>query len=161
MRKIRLEESRDDDVDIKVRFVKSFLDVIIAFLLEIKGSLSGYRIIENIYIIAKVLIPPSTIYPLFRSMEKRGLIERLKVKKNGGIFRLTVNGEKWLHKTMGELTKIQVSILSTISLCLEKRGIINQNFTCQINPTQYITKLKVDKPRKIEVLEELEELLPT
>jgi len=93
--------------DIKARCVKTFLDIIIAFTLKIRGCLSGYKIIEHIYSKTKVLVSPSTLYPVLHQMEDKSLIEKLQVDGRGGVYKLTRKGESWLYKAVEIILKSQ------------------------------------------------------
>jgi len=94
------------------RFVKTFLDVVIALTLVENRPLSGYRIIENIYEAFNVFIAPSVLYPTLHSMQKRGHIVKHKTTKRGGIFMLTPSGEAWLSEMVKALSNIRYNIVS-------------------------------------------------
>ena len=90
--------------EVRERCIKSFLDVIIGYLLLVKPSW-GYEIIAKIYGRLHILLSPGVVYPLLHSMEKRGLVRKERLERKE-IYSLTPEGRRWL-KQMLEATNYE------------------------------------------------------
>lgn len=92
--------------EMREKFCKTFLDLVIAITLLQNGSITGYRMLTLIYRNFGVLVAPSVLYPMIHSMEKKGLIKKEKTGKRGGVFLLTDNGKSWLIERLNALMRI-------------------------------------------------------
>jgi len=91
----------------KERLIKTFLDCIVLLLLYEKGPLTGYKLIELIYDRFKVLVGPSSLYPLLHKMEANGLIAKMKPSsRKGGQLIITNKGKSFLLKMADALEQI-------------------------------------------------------
>ena len=106
--------------DVRTKLVKALLDVVIASVLKSWGPLSGYKTIEYIYRVTKVFTSPSLIYPILNQMERKDLIEKMMVNNRGGVYKLTVKGEKWLFATLNDILKLQSYLNSMVNHSPEK-----------------------------------------
>jgi len=84
--------------NVRERCIKSFLDVIIAYLLAEKPSW-GYEVIAKIYDRLQILLSPGVVYPLLHNMEKKGLVERRRLERKE-VYRLTSQGRQWLREML-------------------------------------------------------------
>ena len=93
---------------VKERFVKAFLDGIVLLLLYEKGPLTGYKLIELIYERFKILIGPSSLYPLLHKLETNGLIAKMasSSRRKGGQLTITDEGKVFLLKMMDAFERI-------------------------------------------------------
>jgi len=90
--------------EVRERCIKSFLDVMIAYILSEKPSWD-YEIIAKIYGRLHILLSPGAVYPLLHNMEKKGLIRKER-RERREIYSLTEEGKKWL-KQMLEATSYE------------------------------------------------------
>jgi len=86
--------------EMKGKFVKSFLDIVMGMMILENGSLTGYKLMELIYGRFGILIAPSVIYPTLYSMEKQGIVKRIKIARRGGPYTLTEKGKAWILKRL-------------------------------------------------------------
>ncbi|MHC1586468.1 MAG: PadR family transcriptional regulator [Candidatus Hecatellaceae archaeon] len=84
--------------EVRERCIKSFLDVIIAYLLLVKPSW-GYEIIARIYSKLHILLSPGVVYPLLHTMEKKGLVKKEKLERKE-VYSLTPEGRRWLKQML-------------------------------------------------------------
>ena len=84
--------------EIKKRYVKSFIDVIIATILAEKTSW-GYGIIAEIYEKLNILLSPGNIYPILYEMEQTGLIRGYE-KCRKRFYEITEEGVRWLNEVL-------------------------------------------------------------
>lgn len=82
--------------EMREKLVKSFLDTVIGMMILENGPLTGYKLIEFIYDRFGILIAPSVIYPTLYSMEKQGIVKRLKIARKGGPYTVTEKGKTWI-----------------------------------------------------------------
>jgi len=92
--------------EIREKFCRSFLDLIIALTLLRSGPISGYRMLTLIYKNFGILVAPSVLYPMLHSMEEKKLIKREKIGKRSGAFYLTDDGRSWVIERLNALTRV-------------------------------------------------------
>ena len=92
--------------EVKEKFCKSFLDLIIALTLLRSDPVTGYRMLTLIYKNFGVLVAPSVLYPMLHSMERKGLIKKKKIGKRSGVFYITEDGKIWVIERLNALTRI-------------------------------------------------------
>ncbi len=92
--------------EIREKFCKSFLDLIIALTLLRSGPTTGYKMMTLIYENFGILVAPSVLYPMLHSMEEKGLIKKNKIRKRSGAFSLTEEGKFWVTERLNALTRI-------------------------------------------------------
>jgi DNA-binding PadR family transcriptional regulator len=92
--------------EVRERFCKNFLDLIIALILLLNEAVTGYKILTLIYEDFGVLLAPSVLYPTLHLMEERGLVRRRKITERSGVYYLTEEGRLWVKERMIALTRL-------------------------------------------------------
>ena len=92
--------------EVKEKFCKNFLDLIVALILLRNEPITGYKMLTLIYENFGVLVAPSVLYPTLHLMEGRGLIKKRKITKRSGVFSLTEDGRAWAMERMRALTRL-------------------------------------------------------
>jgi len=84
---------------IKRRFVKSFLDILILRSVEAEPTW-GYNIIKETEATYKVKLRHGALYPMLNKLEAKGLVKSRKELQKGRarkIYEITVKGKQTLH----------------------------------------------------------------
>jgi PadR family transcriptional regulator PadR len=84
---------------IKRRFVKNFLDILILRLVEAKPTW-GYDIIKETESIYKVKLRHGALYPMLKKLEAKGFVKSRKELQKGRvrkIYQITMKGKQLLH----------------------------------------------------------------
>jgi len=102
--------------EVRERFCKNFLDLIIALTLLRNEAATGYKMLTLIYEDFRVLLAPSVLYPTLHLMEKRGLIRRRKITERSGVYYLTEEGRLWVKERMKALTRLFMELEGKIDL---------------------------------------------
>jgi len=85
--------------DVKRRFAKSFLDILILQLIEAKATW-GYDIIKKTEAEYKVKLRHGALYPMLNELEAKRLLKSRKELKKGRarkIYEITKDGKQLLH----------------------------------------------------------------
>lgn len=91
--------------EIRRRYVKEFLDILILSLLE-KNAMSGRDMIVRIHKNFDIFLASSTVYPLLHSMKERGLIRNTDNGKKK-IYSMTKKGKSFAQKAHHLLRSIK------------------------------------------------------
>jgi len=102
--------------EVREKFCKNFLDLIIALTLLRNEAATGYKILSLIYEDFGVLLAPSVLYPTLHLMEERGLIRRRKITERSGVYYLTERGRLWVKERMIVLTRLFMELEGKINL---------------------------------------------
>jgi len=97
--------------DIKQRFAKDFLDVVVVRLIQVKPRW-GYEIMSEIRNTFEIKIGAGKIYPLLNGLEANGLIKsrwRYEGRKRKKLYEITPQGAQFVEAVHNFL-KEQVSI---------------------------------------------------
>ncbi len=87
------------------RVIKSFLDTII--MAELKnGPISGYDVITYIHHKFGFLVSSGTVYSLFYSLERNGLVEGVWIERKR-VYKLTEKGAKTIETILNSHDKIK------------------------------------------------------
>jgi DNA-binding PadR family transcriptional regulator len=101
---------------LRERVVKSFMDVfILTQLTEIR--MSGYDIISHLHRKYGILVSSGTVYSTLYSMERKGLIEAMQMKRKR-VYTLTGKGEqsvRAVQKANGDIRNVLNNVLSVNS----------------------------------------------
>jgi len=84
----------ESKLEIKRRFAKSFLDILVLRLIRVKPRW-GYELIAKIGNRHRIKIGQSTVYPLLKSLENNGLIKgtwESHGKKKRKVYEITPDG---------------------------------------------------------------------
>ncbi len=103
----------DEYLEIKKRFIRSFLDVTLLRMLS-DEPMWGYKIMVRLKEVYGVKVGPPVIYPLLENMEHDGLIEAVEVfigKRRRKTYHLTKKGYKYLESLM----KVVLEVLEKVN----------------------------------------------
>jgi DNA-binding PadR family transcriptional regulator len=87
------------------RIIKNFMDIIIMTELR-NGSLSGYDVISYIHSKFNLLVSSGTVYSLWYSLERSGLVEGTWDERKR-VYKLTEKGEKTIDTLLSASDKIK------------------------------------------------------
>lgn len=96
--------------EVREKFCKNFLDLIIAITILRSGPITGYRMLTLIYKNFGILVAPSVLYPMLHSMERKGLIKKEKTGKRSGVFFLTDDGKFWVTERLNALMRVLIDL---------------------------------------------------
>ncbi|MEM1507393.1 MAG: PadR family transcriptional regulator [Candidatus Bathyarchaeia archaeon] len=103
---VRFSVSRE----IRDKFCKTFLDLIVVLMLLRDGPMTGYKLLSHIYEAFGVLVAPSVLYPTLHLMEKRGLIKGDTMTNRSRVFSVTEKGKSWARERMTALIRLLVDL---------------------------------------------------
>lgn len=95
---------------VRLRFIKSALDILTLLSLK-QSSVTGYEMMSGIYSKFGILLSPGTIYPVFKRLEKEGLVSAVEEGRKR-LYSITQAGDLVLKVAIEEYETIQTEILA-------------------------------------------------
>jgi len=121
---------------VQTKLAKGLLDLIILQFLKVQ-SMHGYQVITKIRKSFGVYFGPSTIYPLFASLEKKGQVSSAWNMNSGRprkVYTLTSKGEKMLSFTENSLNLIVRKISGEGSRGMDASCFVNSGVSATMIP---------------------------
>jgi len=115
-----LTKEKDMLKQLRRRFVRDFLDLIILAKLSSGDFINGYALIESIHQKYKILLSSGTVYSTLYAMEREGLIKGVWGQR-GRFYHITPEGKEVIQTVTEKIDNMK-SLFNQFESTSKKRG---------------------------------------